>query len=270
MNKKLSYFWEDDMHLMISGEKMTPEEAYKKYPDYADEIKAFVDEKNNRGNREESGSAGYLALMRLQEIQNISGSASDFVKKYFKIDLNVNVDVENEKLKAFKNIYTQLVNELEYDEKYAKEQKELDKKNGLTALEIKNKDIERTKVDKKGVCTTFAMRLNDELDKLNIPNCQLTLVKDGVQHAVNLYMIKNNLYIADITQDIIFGNMLKLSEIPPVSFSVNPYEYLQGTILPMCYVIDEPNVPIEQVNLFPAKGVIDCVKEKKMDLEMER
>lgn len=45
MKKKIVYFWSDDKHLEVNGQKMTPEEAYKKYPKYARNIKAFVDEK---------------------------------------------------------------------------------------------------------------------------------------------------------------------------------------------------------------------------------
>ena len=45
MKKKIVYFWSDDKHLKVNGEKMTPEEAYEKYPKDAREIKDFVDEK---------------------------------------------------------------------------------------------------------------------------------------------------------------------------------------------------------------------------------
>lgn len=254
MDKKLVYFWADREYLEVNGEKMTPEEAYQKYPANANEIKSFVNQKSS--DMQESF---------LDDIMEKNRSDLDkFVERYFNVNSRVNAYDENRKLKAFLSIYTELVNQLKYDENYAVEQKKIDREMGLTALEIKHKDIERTKIDKKGVCTTFAMRLNDELDKLNIPNCQVTLIKDDMQHAVNLYMLNGNLYIADITKDIIYGNILNLDEIPPMSFNIKANEYLQGTISPLCYNIDEPDVTIDKVKAFPAQNVINHIGKKKI------
>ncbi len=41
---KISYFWETSELLSVNGVRMTPEEAYAKYPDHKDEIQKFVEE----------------------------------------------------------------------------------------------------------------------------------------------------------------------------------------------------------------------------------
>ena len=40
----MKFYWINDTHLQVNGEKTLPEEAYQKYPKYANKIKAFVEE----------------------------------------------------------------------------------------------------------------------------------------------------------------------------------------------------------------------------------
>jgi len=40
----IDYFWKTNKEFIVNGEKITPEQAYKKFPAFAEEIKQFVAE----------------------------------------------------------------------------------------------------------------------------------------------------------------------------------------------------------------------------------
>ena len=228
---KFEFFWATNKMLKVNGEEMTPEEAYQKYPEHAQVLQDFVINSQNKTVRK-----------NIESQRQVHKGSEEFYK--------------------FKKIYSKLINELQFDQEYADEQKRIDAMLGLKALDIKNKDIERTKTDKKGVCTTFSMRLNYELDKLNIPNWIVCFYeKNSVNpHFANLYIMDDKFYIADMTKDIVYGNMMKesnlLEVIPPVSCQLNLNEYFANSVsMPLCFNIID-NIPMNEIPVQPIDMLI--------------
>ena len=135
------------------------------------------------------------------------------------------------KFSEFEAIYDKLVNELTYDEDYAAAKKKLEFEANLSAYEMIQKSILRTKEDKRGVCTDFTYRMQDELDKLGIENYPIGMVSpNGLIHWANLYVDDNNYYVCDITRDLIFSDMMKSGHIPSVSIKIPLEEYIDSNI----------------------------------------
>ena len=109
----------------------------------------------------------------------------------------------------FLYIYDKILAEAAYDEKYATREKIADGKMGLDAYEILIKNIMRTKKDKKGICQTYAMRLQDELDNLNIENYLLLSHENDYYHYANLMILNNKMIVADIAQDLIDKEVIR-------------------------------------------------------------
>lgn len=137
-------------------------------------------------------------------------------------------------------IYDKLLNECNYDEAYYKREKSYDRKMNLSAYEIMIKNIMRTKKDKKGTSQAFAMRLKDELDMLEIENYLLLSEDNNNFHFSNLYIEKNNMYIADLTYDLMEKKIKQDQEEDehsiPQSYRIKLIDYLEDN--PISYVLE--------------------------------
>lgn len=95
----------------------------------------------------------------------------------------------------FLTVYDKILNEsryIEFKDDYKR----------YSAYEIMIKNIMKTKKYKKGDNISFAMRLKDELDNLEIENYMLE-INDDVLHYANIYIVDKQLFVADITNDLI-------------------------------------------------------------------
>jgi hypothetical protein len=129
-------------------------------------------------------------------------------------------------------IYDKILTESAYDEKYATREKISDGKMRLDAYEIMIRNIMRTKKDKKGICQTYAMRLQDELDNLNIENYLLVSQENDYYHYANLMIVKNKMLVADIAQDLIEKEIIKDQDeeiiIRPKKYAIPLNNYLEN------------------------------------------
>jgi hypothetical protein len=132
----------------------------------------------------------------------------------------------------FLYIYDKILAEAAYDEKYATREKIADGKMGLDAYEILIKNIMRTKKDKKGICQTYAMRLQDELDNLNIENYLLLSHENDYYHYANLMILNNKMIVADIAQDLIDKEVIRDQDedavVGPKNYAIPLNHYLDN------------------------------------------
>ncbi len=210
-------------------------------------------------------------------------SCKEFIMSNHFMDDEVFYDVENTKIRSnlnfideftnsvggsedeyneFDKLYKILITEIVYDEEYAFEEKKLDRNNGLTAFEIKNQDIKRTKQDKKGVCTTFSMRISDELTKIGIPNKMLVSFKNNIIHWTVIYKIADDYFVEDITRDLIYSEMLGLEPTPlSMRIPINEFlsEYPQTRIVED---ISDNGKMMDDLNNIPL--TLDLLKKQKL------
>ena len=103
---------------------------------------------------------------------------------------------------------------------------------GLDAYEILIKNIMRTKKDKKGICQTYAMRLQDELDNLNIENYLLLSHENDYYHYANLMILNNKMIVADIAQDLIDKEVIRDQDedavVGPKNYAIPLNHYLDN------------------------------------------
>ena len=172
-------------------------------------------------------------------------------------------DSISDNVKDFLSIYEELANTLIYDEEYASKTKAEDREKGLSAYQARKNDIARTKKDKRGVCTTFSMRLSEELDECNIENYLMIINKPNLIHWVNVYKDNGTFYVADITEDIVMGNMVRemglpMDTIPPISARIPLQEYLKDK--PNSFIVDEikdDGKPFEQLSIKPINNFLE-------------
>ena len=111
----------------------------------------------------------------------------------------------------------------------------------LSAYEIMIKNIMRTKKDKKGTSEAFAMRLKDELDLLEIENYLLLSEDNDNFHFANLYLEDNNMYVCDLSIDLIDKQITldqedDIEHLIPLSHKIDLTEYLEDN--PISYVLE--------------------------------
>lgn len=111
-----------------------------------------------------------------------------------------------DKIDDFLDIYEKLVNTLEYDEGYAETAEIEDELDELSAYQIEQRNIERTKNHPKGDSKIFAMRLSYELTNLGIENRLMVAQRPNGLHWVNLYKDNEQWNVANITDHIIYKN----------------------------------------------------------------
>lgn len=158
-----------------------------------------------------------------------------------------NLHNQENRFEKFEEIYSVLINELVFDADYANACQAEDMQLDLTAIEIKQKDIERTKIDKMGGCKIFAMRISDELDKVGLNNWQMSVFTNNRSHIVNVYELNKKLFVADVTIDIAMKDLMELSKIPPVSINIPLKKYLKDCICPLFYRVDKENAKMNQI-----------------------
>jgi hypothetical protein len=120
-----------------------------------------------------------------------------------------NSSTNNDAYKKFKEIYKNMVLNNIFDSNFAKKHLKNYPKDEYTVKEMKLIDYETVSKYQKGNCRMFAHALSVKLDELKINNWYLSILIDGVGHAVNVYEKNNQLYVADITQDIVYDNYMK-------------------------------------------------------------
>lgn len=214
-----SVFWIDygkKIRVTIGGntEDLSVEEVKKNYKDNEDVmlelyylLESFYERSDSYviGENGQRSMQSYSALLQGNTgVQSVLTSIDEFTSI---------VGGSEEAYALFNSLYGTLIKDIIYDEKYASEQKRQDSIKGLTAFEIRQQDIERTKQDKRGVCTTFSMRISDELTRLGIPNKLLISIGDIIHWTV-MYKIGDEYFVEDITQDLIYSEMLGIKPTP--------------------------------------------------------
>ncbi|MDR1101035.1 MAG: hypothetical protein LBL34_01545 [Clostridiales bacterium] len=224
MSNKTTVYWlsDKDLHIETNGntERINAEAALEKYKDNNEVMAQITNLMEVKAKH----------LFMASSIGPIWASVKSQPASLF----NDKNPITSDKKAAFIAIYTKLANELTYDEEYAGAQKTQDKQQGLSAYEMRLKDIERTHKDKRGVCTTFSMRLNEELNNLGIENKFLiTQSREGNIHWCVAYNDNGQVLVADITKDIMYADMLGVQKgiIPAISAAIPLSEYLQDPTL---------------------------------------
>ena len=218
-NKKVVVFWQNDKDLYVEiggkAEILSVSDALEKYGNNSEFVRKYNALIERRSYR--------IQAQRIPNDMaiNIGSYARKFIGK-----------TDGSSIEPFKAQYDVLVNQLKYDEQFADYSKQQDRIAGLSAWEASQKDIMRTKEEKRGVCTTFTFRIQDELEKLGIENYPLVIITPGLVHWANLYVVDGEFYVCDITRDIVYSNVLRdrgadIPTIPSISVQVPLAEYLQ-------------------------------------------
>ena len=268
-NEEIIVYWatDTDLYINVDGKEETinVDEALIKYFDnekVLNKIDEIFKKKENFSDRDFEEIYGENAKDSL-----FDGLISDL----YTGDAE-NTNAVDEKVQKFVTIYEELANTLTYDEEYARRSKDEDRAEGLSAYQTRKNDIERTKIDKRGVCTTFSMRLSEELTSLGIENYFLVVQKPELIHWVNLYKKGENFVVADITEDIVQGNYarqlgLPIDRIPALSAQIPVSEFLKEN--PECFVVEEIKNDGRKFEQMSMTKIGDFLRDKSAEKEEE-
>lgn len=206
----MEFYWIDDTHLQVNGEKMLPEEAYKKYPKDANKIKAFVEESK----KHEEKLFSFITSEKL--VEDYCSKIRVKIKEIFK-HLNIEGDsIQKQKRNAYA-LFEYVIKNSNYDNRIMKEKGTV--ANDAFTLEVI--DIYRCLCENRSVCTSDAAALSLMYRCAGIDSQHLTIAEKGDipqgVHEVVKMRFGDEIFICDPT---LVRTCLEQGNIPDISPSV--------------------------------------------------
>ena len=195
----IEYFWITDTELSVNGQRMTPEESYKRYPNYAKEIREFVAQTHRSSDR----------IFNYMQSPNLSRNKTDkkvkIKEQISQIFKQLKIEESNNPKVQFKNAYLlfeYIINNSHYDESIMDE-KEQETEDSLSIFDMEINDIYRCICEHRSVCTSDASALSLLYRMCGIDSKHITIGEFGDKpegvHEVVLMTLDGKPLIGDPT-----------------------------------------------------------------------
>lgn len=218
----MEFYWIDDTHLRVNGEKMLPEEAYKNYPKDASKIKEFVEESKNH----EEKLFNFITskklegdIFRIKEKCSVEEYCSKIKVKIEEIFKHLNIEggsIQQQKRNAYA-LFEYIIKNSSYDSRIMTEKKSV--ANDMFTLEVI--DIYRCLCENRSVCASDAAALSLMYRCAGIDSQHLTIAEKGDipqgVHEVVKMRFGDEIFICDPT---LVRTCLEQGNIPDISPSV--------------------------------------------------
>lgn len=218
----MEFYWIDDTHLRVNGEKMLPEEAYKKYPKDANKIKAFV----KKSKTHEEKLFDFITSRRLEsntfsdeEEYSVKECCSKIKVKIEEIFKHLNIEgdsIQKQKRNAYV-LFEYVIKNSNYDYRIMEEKRAV--ANDMFTQEVI--DIYRCLCENRSVCTSDAAALSLMYRCAGIDSRHLTIAEKGDipqgVHEVVKMRFGDEIFICDPT---LVRTCLEQGNIPDISPSV--------------------------------------------------